>query len=389
MTSYKEALKKVLKVSKKLKKNEMIDGLKNHVLCKNIKAKRDNPLFNNSLLDGFVFKSSDTIKNSIFKIHGELAVGENKKINYIKNSCYRISTGGKIIPPYDCMLPYEKVKIIDGLVKIPSKIRKLQNIRLKGSDFKRGNLLIKKNEQLTPAKRLLIKSSGNKTIQTYGTPKIFLFCSGDEISDKITFNEKVINSIPEYISSFSQKYNFDFKYLGIVKDNKKSILNIFSKIKKFKNSIIISTGGVSAGHKDYFSKFLIQKKYKILFHKIGMQPGRPTLFAIKNNQYYFGLPGNPISTIVGFHFLVLPLVLSMQNQKLKFKNSKILHSYNKNPNLTEFRRGYVNQNGIKIISDQESYKLNSLVKANCWLLLDQKNKIIKKGDWVKFIDYEN
>ena len=120
-----------------------------------------------------------------------------------------------------------------------------------------------------------------------------------------------------------------------------------------------------------------------------MQPGRPTLFAIKNNQYYFGLPGNPISTIVGFHFLVLPLVLSMQNQKLKFKNSKILHSYNKNPNLTEFRRGYVNQNGIKIISDQESYKLNSLVKANCWLLLDQKNKIIKKGDWVKFIDYEN
>jgi molybdopterin molybdotransferase len=389
MTSYKEALKKVLKVSKKLKKNEMIDGLKNHVLCKNIKAKRDNPLFNNSLLDGFVFKSSDTIKNSIFKIHGELAVGENKKINYIKNSCYKISTGGKIILPYDCMLPYEKVKIIDGLVKIPSKIRKLQNIRLKGSDFKRGNLLIKKNEQLTPAKRLLIKSSGNKTILTYDTPKIFLFCSGDEISDKITFNEKVINSIPEYISSFSQKYNFDFKYLGIVKDNKKSILNIFSKIKKFKNSIIISTGGVSAGHKDYFSKFLIQKKYKILFHKIGMQPGRPTLFAIKNNQYYFGLPGNPISTIVGFHFLVLPLVLSMQNQKLKFKNSKILHSYNKNPNLTEFRRGYVNQNGIKIISDQESYKLNSLVKANCWLLLDQKNKIIKKGDWVKFIDYEN
>ena len=61
----------------------------------------------------------------------------------------------------------------------------------------------------------------------------------------------------------------------------------------------------------------------------------------------------------------------------------------KNPNLTELRRGFINKSGVKIIPDQESYKLNSLVKANCWLLLDQKNKIIKKGEKIKFIDYEN
>ena len=79
----------------------------------------------------------------------------------------------------------------------------------------------------------------------------------------------------------------------------------------------------------------------------------------------------------------------MQNQKVRFQTSKLLHSYKKNPRLTELRRGFVNQNGVKIIPDQESYKLNSLVKANCWLLLDQKNILIKKGDLVKFIDYEN
>ena len=136
-------------------------------------------------------------------------------------------------------------------------------------------------------------------------------------------------------------------------------------------------------------KFLKQQKYKIQFHRIGMQPGRPTLFAVKDSKYYFGLPGNPISTIVGFHFLVIPLILSMQNQKVGFKISKLLHNYKKNPQLTESRRAFVNQKGVKIIPDQESYKLNSLVKANCWLLLDQKNKIIKKGDLVKLIDYEN
>ena len=389
MTSYKEALKKVLKVSKKIKKKEYIKNLQNETLCEDIKAKRDNPSFNNSLLDGFAFKSQDTKKNIFFKINGELAVGENKHIPYIKNTCYRISTGGKIIPPYDCMLPYEQVEVIDGLVQISSKVKKYSNVRLQGSDFKKDQLLIKKNQKITSAKKLLIKSSGHENISTFETPNIVLFCSGDEISDKVVFNDKVINSIPEYIESYQEKYNFCFNYLGIVKDNKKSINKTFSKIKNLKNTIIISTGGVSAGHKDYFPKFLKQKKFKIMFHRIGMQPGRPTLFAVKNNNYYFGLPGNPISSIVGFHFLVIPLILSMQNQKLEFKNTKILHSYKKNPNLTELRRGFINKSGVKIIPDQESYKLNSLVKANCWLLLDQKNKIIKKGEKIKFIDYEN
>ena len=60
-----------------------------------------------------------------------------------------------------------------------------------------------------------------------------------------------------------------------------------------------------------------------------MQPGRPTLFAVKDSKYYFGLPGNPISTIVGFHFLVIPLILSMQNRKVSFKTTKLLHNYKK------------------------------------------------------------
>ena len=389
MTSYKEALHKVLKVSKANKKKEFIKNVKNETISENIYAKKDNPSFNNSLLDGFVFKSSDTKKNSHFKINGELAVGQNKKIKYVKNTCYRVSTGGKIIPPYDCMLPYEQVEVIDALIEIPKKIKKFNNVRLKGSDFQKGDLLIKKNQKITPAKKLLIKSSGNENIQIYETPNIILFCSGDEISDKIVFNDKVINSIPEYINSYREVYNFKFRYLGVVKDNKNSINKIFSKIKNLNNTIIVSTGGVSAGHKDYFPKFLRHKKYKILFHRIGMQPGRPTLFATKNNNYYFGLPGNPISSIVGFHFLIAPLILSMQNLKINMKSHKISHNYKKNPDLTELRRGLVTKSGIKIIPDQESFKLNSLVKANCWLLLDQKSNFIKKGEKVKYIDYEN
>ena len=120
-----------------------------------------------------------------------------------------------------------------------------------------------------------------------------------------------------------------------------------------------------------------------------MQPGRPTLFAKKNDNYYFGLPGNPISTIVGFHLLISPLILKLQNQKIKIKSSNILHNYSKNENLTQIRRAWLNEKGLEIISDQESYKLNSLVKANTLVILDQKKKLVKKGEKVKYIGYDN
>ena len=389
MTSLKDALSKVLKNAKVKTHFTHIKNIKKGSLAEDIKSKRDNPYYNNSLLDGFVFKASDTKKNYSFKINGELAVGENKKIRYQKNTCYRISTGGKILSPYDCMLPYEKVAVSNGIVKIPGAIKKLTNIRLKGSDFKKNKVLIKKNQFITPAKKLLIKSSGNQKIKLYEKPNLFLFCSGDEITDKVELNEKTINSIPEYFELYQDQLNYNFKYLGIVKDNKRELDKIFKKISKIKNSIIVSTGGVSAGHKDYFPDYLHKKKYQILFHKLKLQPGRPTLFAKKNDNYYFGLPGNPISTIVGFHLLISPLILKLQNQEMKIKSSNLLHNYSKNQNLTQIRRAWLNEKGLKIIPDQESYKLNSLAKANTWVILDQNKKLIKKGEKVKYIDYDN
>ena len=117
---------------------------------------------------------------------------------------------------------------------------------------------------------------------------------------------------------------------------------------------------MSAGHKDYFPKFLKSQNFNILFHKIKMQPGRPTLFAKRKSNYYFGLPGNPISTITGFHFLIAPMILAMQNQKIIFDQANLLHSYAKNPKLTQLRRGFIINKGIQILPDQESYKINTI-----------------------------
>ena len=143
------------------------------------------------------------------------------------------------------------------------------------------------------------------------------------------------------------------------------------------------------GHKNFIPSMLTKYNYKIIFHRMNMKRGRPTLFARKNSSFYFGLPGNPISTIVGFHFLIIPLVHKLQNISFQWKTGILNNNQSKNKKMSLFLRGSVMDKKINILPGQESYKISTLVKANCWVLLDQNKSLVKKGSNVKYINYEN
>jgi len=257
--------------------------------------------------------------------------------------------------------------------------------------IKKNSLIFKKGTQIQASTLLAAKTLGISKIEVYSKPKIILFCSGDEISDNPSHINKTINGISEYLESFKNKYNYDFEYLGVVKDSKKDLKKVYNKIKKnkLKNTIFISTGGVSMGHKDFIPSALKKNKYKIIFHKMNMKPGRPTLFARKKDNFYFGLPGNPIATIVGFHFLIVPLIKKLQSKKISWNTGVLSNSQIKKSDMALLLRGKRKNRNIKILPGQESYKISTLLKANCWVLLDQNNSFIKRGSKVKYISYEN
>jgi len=392
MISYKNAVKEILSSCRPKTITLPISKAINYIASKNVFSKRDNPSFDNSLLDGFAVKSTDVKKNKILVIVGKVSAGEKKKIKYKKNSCYQIATGCSIQSPYDSMIPYEQVIIKNKKnIQVKVLIKKSQNIRKKNSDFKKNSLIFKKGTQIQASTLLAAKTLGISKIEVYSKPKIILFCSGDEISDNPSHINKTINGISEYLESFKNKYNYDFEYLGVVKDSKKDLKKVYNKIKKnkLKNTIFISTGGVSMGHKDFIPSALKKNKYKIIVNKMNMKPGRPTLFARKKDNFYFGLPGNPIATIVGFHFLIVPLIKKLQSKKISWNTGVLSNSQIKKSDVALLLRGKRKNRNIKILPGQESYKISTLLKANCWVLLDQNNSFIKRGSKVKYISYEN
>jgi len=404
MISYKKSIN-ILKKSKIIIKDEIIksNDCFNRVVASNIFSRTNNPLADNAAFDGFAINSRDTKnlnkkKNRFFKILRTIAAGDKPLNNKIKKfQTVEIMTGGIIPKGLDTIIPIEQIfyhpnKKKPKYILIDKKINKSQHIRLKGSDCKKNDLLIKKGTILQSNHILLLKTLGVKKIKVKKIPNILFFSTGNEISNKEKIPDwKVRNSNSHYIQSLSKNFLFNFKNGGILKDKDELIFE--KQIKKMFNSktdIIITSGAVSAGKFDYVPSVVKKFKLSNYFKSVSIRPGKPILFAkIKGKQKaIFGLPGNPISSAACFRFFVYPYlqnllgIINEQPIKAILKNQFI-----KRINFTRFAKAKFNttKNGkieVMILKGQESFRIKSFIQSNIWTVLADGKSKFKKGDVV-------
>ena len=404
MKSYNQALN-ILKKNKIIFKNEYIKSSKclKRVTAENVYANANYPAADNSAFDGFAINSADTKnlskkKGKFFKILGTIAAG-TKPINKKKKKfeTIEIMTGGVLPKGFNTVIPKEKIiyypnKKIARCIFINQKINKNENVRFKGSDYKKKDLVIKKGTILEPNHILALKTLGIKSIKVKKIPNILFFSTGDELSNKDTIpNWKVRNSNSHYIQSVEKNLLFNFEYGGLLKDNDELVLK--KKIQRIINSkidIIITSGAVSAGKFDYIPK--VVKKFELLdyFKNVAIRPGKPILFAKfkKRKKVFFGLPGNPISSVACFRFFVFPYLLGSLNvEKEKSVKAVLRNNFVKDINFTRFMRGRLNttKNGkleVEILKEQESFRVHSFVKSNIWTVLPSGKSKFKKNEIV-------
>ena len=342
MKSYSQALK-ILKQAKIKIYDEYIKtpNSLNRVCSVNIYSKIDYPSANNASFDGYAINSSETKdlnkKNTkLFKIIGTIAAGSKpiKKMNK-KFRSVEIMTGGPLTKPFNTIIPIEQISFYPNkrkpkFILINKKISRLNYVRLKGSDYKKNDLIIKKGTIIQSNHILTLKALGIDKIKVKKKPNILFFSTGKEITNKKDIeNWQVRNSNNHYIHSLNQNFLFNFKDAGILKDNHSDIFK--SKIKKiFKSKIdmIITSGAVSAGKYDFIPNVIKDFKLSNYFKSISIRPGKPILFAkLKDkSKVIFGLPGNPISSAACFRFFVYPYLANI----LGISDEKPVKGYLKN-----------------------------------------------------------
>ena len=404
MISYQYS-KKVLKKAIIKIKDENIKSVNslNRVVSSNVFCGINYPTGDNAAFDGYAINSQDTknIKKNLpkkFKIIGLIAAGNKPFKKKIKRyDAVEIMTGGIIPKGFDTIIPIEKIILYPNennkkYILINKKIKKHNHVRFAGSDFKKKEIVVKKNTIIQPNHILAFKTLGIKNIKVKKKINILFFSTGNEISNSDNIPSwKVRNSNSHYIKNLNENFLFNFKDGGILKDSHEKIFQ--SKISKMLNSktdIIITSGAVSAGKFDFVPNVIKNFSLSNYFKSVAIRPGKPVLFAKFKGKHkaFFGLPGNPMSSAACFRFFVHPYIVNLLNLDEEAPIKAILkNAFTKKKNFVRFAKSKLSatKNGrieVEILKGQESFRIKSFVKSNIWALLPAGKSKFKKGEIV-------
>ena len=400
MNSYKAAINKLNNNPLKIRDEFVsIKDALNRISSKEVVAQSDYPADDNTAFDGFAVNSKET-KNKAqkFKIIKTLAAGDNPYIKKVpKLSCIEVMTGAIIKKPFDTIIPIEDIEFVPNkknakYIIVSKKIKKSEFIRPKGSDYKKGNKIIKKGELINPAHILSLKTLGIEKVLVKKKVNITFYPSGNELSDnKKIPSWKIRNSNTIYLNSLIKSLPVNFKVQKIIRDkDQKLFKNQISKQLKSNTDIVITSGAVSKGKFDFIPSVINQFKLKNHFKGVAIRPGKPVMFAkFNNNKCFFGLPGNPISSVACFRFFVIPLLFKSLGLKIeKPIYAKLKNKFSKKKKFTRFIKGKLTFDKLgtaqfEVFKGQESYKIEPFVKSNAWGVFKDGISSFNKGNLIE------
>ncbi|MFA5480102.1 MAG: molybdopterin molybdotransferase MoeA [Candidatus Muiribacteriota bacterium] len=362
-----------------------------YVLAEDVFSQLNLPQADNSAMDGFAFKYSDLQKNKTLTLSKKLAKAGDLPKKLKKSEAIRIYTGGLIPEGADTVAEKEIVSVENNKIIINSVLIKGRNVRYKGEDVKKNDLLISKNTYINPMNFPLITSSGNQYVKVFKKPDISIITTGNELKKagskgKIKINQVIDSNYP-MIKEMVKKIGIEKIFSLKISDNFEKTVKTLKKALD-KSDIIITIGGISAGDFDFVGEAFNKIGAREFFRQIKLKPGKPFSFFKFKNKMIFCLPGNPVSSAVCFDEFVKPAILNCSgiDYNHKYINATFENTFEGKSGRSEILRGIYNleNNSVKLAGTmQNSNILTELAHSNCFIYLDPAGITLKKGDKVK------
>ena len=402
MINVEEALDKVLSHIRPLgsEKVSILDAL-GRVCAEDIIANRDIPPFNNSGMDGYAVRSED-IKNASPEHPVQLEVIEDLPAGFIpkrrveRGNSIRIMTGALIPEGADAVAPVEGTKKEGNFVSIFASSFPGEYIRKAGEDVKEGECVISTGDLIDPAEIGMLASVGRSFVAVYQRVTAAILCTGEELVDVDgdLNGTKIVSSNSYSLAAQVKDCGGIPIQLGIAKDRKDEIKE--KLLQGIRADVLISSAGVSVADYDFVKDVLADLGVEIVFWKVAMKPGMPVAFGTVQGKPVFGLPGNPVSSMVSFEQFVRPSLLKMMGHRQLFRpviDAVLKESFQKSPGRRHFVRAFVSldkgQYFVSPTGAQGSGILKSMVKANGLMVIPEDRKIVKAGETVEvqLLDY--
>ena len=357
------------------------------ILAQSVQARRDQPPFSASAMDGYAVKSAEVERHAMFKVVGEAAAGHRYSAAVSAGQAVRIFTGAPLPQGTDFVVIQEDVTRKGDVITIANDPGAGTNIRPAAGDFSQGQPLLAPG-RLSAAQIALLAAMNVPLVPVRRRPEIALISTGDELvmPGETPGPDQIVASNTFGLKALLQAEGARVRILPIARDNAASLRTAFDLAKGA--DLVVTIGGASVGDHDLVAPVAQELGMERAFYKVAMRPGKPLMAGGLMGMAMVGLPGNPVSAMVCGHIFLLPMVrrmLGISPETAMFHTARLLAPLAQNGPRAHYMRARVSKEGIETFANQDSSLLSVLAQSNALLLRPPHDAAQQIGEEVSYL----
>lgn len=367
-----------------------LDAARGRVLAAPVKADRDYPPFDRSARDGFAVRAAD-VANPPAKLRliGETRAGEPSRFTVNTGEAVEIMTGAPGPEGADAVVMVEHSRREGEYVVLEQGVPEGRNLVPRGSEIAAGTVVLEPGATLDYPEIALLASVGCAEAEVYRQPRVAILSTGDEVVGITAAPQpfQIRNSNAHSLAAQIRRRGGEPRILPIAPDDKARTRELIED--GLGDDMLLLSGGVSAGKYDYVEQALGELGAEFHFTAVAIQPGKPLVFGTCLGKPVFGLPGNPVSTMVTFKVfarIALDLLAGRDGSPLPFVYARLGSEFRHKPVLTRFLPaellGDYGEAVVHPVKWQGSGDLASIARANCFLVAMAERESWNAGDWI-------
>ncbi len=390
LISIQEALDAVLNNTKPgANSKTTLKNIQHNYLAEDVIAPIDLPGFDNSAMDGYVFRYEDYENgNRTFTQTGKIKAGDPLPSSIAENCCYRIFTGAAVPDNGSLVIMQEHISINGNQITIEEEGSKyFQNIRKRGEQETKGKVALEKGTYLSPAAIGYLSSLGITEVETIYPPKVSILTTGNELVQPGTElkSGQIYESNSGALMAGFKQFRIDAK-VSLKVNDEYELTKTAIKGHLENNDFLVLTGGISVGDYDFVGKALIELGVEQAFYKVNQKPGKPFFFGKTDNCLVFALPGNPAAVMTCFYYYLQPAIRKFMGASnptnLEF-NLPLLTEFYLKGSRDVLLKAIIENGGVNILDGQSSNMMHTFAHANGIVQLQATKNEFAKGEMVR------
>jgi molybdopterin molybdotransferase len=391
LLSLEEALKRILgRVTRLEPEVVALAAAAGRVLAEDARAIVDLPPFASSAMDGFAVRSEDTPGR--LPVVARIAAGVPARRALDAGEAMAIATGGVVPAGADSVIPIEYVVESDNTVEILDAVVHADNVRPRGGDVAAGDVVVPSGARLRAAQVGALAAAGLDHVVVGRRPRVAVLATGTELrrpGEPLGPGE-VYEANGVLLATAFATAGADVEVLPVVADDESSHRDALER--GLAADVLVTSGGVSVGPHDLVRRILSELGVDEVFWGVAVKPGKPLAFGVRASTLVFGLPGNPVSSLVGAEVFVRPALLALQGATVPgpvYLEGRLAAAVRRNAHRDEFlrARSVPSENGVLLdpVIGQESHMIARAAGADALVLAQRGEGELAAGESVRYL----